>query len=84
VENLAVNEGARSFLYQSNRDRTPLGHNHRAHLRDFSIGEIREMYREAVKRMVDQLGDLTDEYERSLIVTAQNTLTLLQKQTGVG
>lgn len=47
-EDLAVNEGARSFLYDSNRERTPLGYNHRAHLRDLSIGEIREMYRESV------------------------------------
>lgn len=29
-ENLAANEGARSFAYESNRDRTPLGHAHRA------------------------------------------------------
>lgn len=27
---------------------------------------------------------LTDEYEHSPIVTAQNTLTLLQKRTGIG
>ena len=56
-ENLAANEGARSFLYESTRSRTPLGHNHRAHLRDLSISEIREMYREAVGQIVDRLGE---------------------------
>lgn len=40
----------------------------------------------SIWRAVDLLiqVDLTDEYEHSPIVTAQNTLTLLQKQTGVG
>lgn len=51
-ENLAANEGARNFLYESDRDRTPLGHNHRAHLRELSISGIREMYREAVGRII--------------------------------
>jgi hypothetical protein len=36
-ERLAANEGARSFVYESTRDRTPLGHAHREHLRDLSI-----------------------------------------------
>ena len=31
-ENLAVNEGARSFIPESNRDRTPLGHAHHEHI----------------------------------------------------
>ena len=31
--NLAVNEGARSFIHESNRDRTPLGHAYREHVR---------------------------------------------------
>ncbi|ERG93820.1 transposase, partial [Haloquadratum walsbyi] len=35
-ENLAANEGARSFVYESARDRTPLGHAHREHIRDLS------------------------------------------------
>lgn len=47
-ENLAANEGARSFLYESTRDQTPLGHAHREHLSDLSIVEIREMYRQDV------------------------------------
>jgi len=47
-ERLAANEGARSFVYESTRDRTPLGHAHREHIRDLSISEIREMYRQAV------------------------------------
>lgn len=43
--NLAANEGARSFIYESIRERTPLGHAHRKYLRDLSIEQIREMYR---------------------------------------
>jgi IS4 transposase len=44
-ENLAANEGARSFVFESTRERTPLGHAHREHIRDLSISEIREIYR---------------------------------------
>lgn len=40
-ENLAANEGARSFIHESTRDRTPMGHVHRDHLRDLSIEQIR-------------------------------------------
>ncbi|WP_160135776.1 transposase [Halococcus salsus] len=71
-ENLAANEGAHSFLYESNRERTPLGHNHRAHLRDLSISEIREMYREAVKRMVDRSSE-TDTFHRAGLVAIDIT-----------
>ena len=42
-ENLAVNEGARSIIHESNRKRTPLGHAHREHIRDLSIEQLREM-----------------------------------------
>lgn len=45
-ENLATNEGARSFIYESTRERTPLGHAHREQIRDLSIAEVREMYRQ--------------------------------------
>jgi IS4 transposase len=44
-ENLAANEGARSFIHESPRERTPLGHGHREQIRDLSIEQIREMYR---------------------------------------
>ncbi|WP_255666347.1 transposase [Haladaptatus sp. DYF46] len=71
-ENLAANEGARGFLYESNRERTPLGHNHRAHLRDLSICEIREMYREAVERIVHRLGE-TDAFHRAGLVAIDIT-----------
>jgi hypothetical protein len=40
-ERLAANEGARSFVYESRRDRTPLGHAHRGHIRDLSIEQVR-------------------------------------------
>jgi IS4 transposase len=35
-ERLAANEGARSYTYESTRDRTPLGHVHREHIRNLS------------------------------------------------
>ena len=71
-ENLAANEGARSFLYESTRDRTPLGHNHRAQLRDLSISEIREMYRNAVGRIIDRLGE-TEAFYRAGLVAIDTT-----------
>jgi len=71
-ENLAANEGARSFLYESTRDRTPLGHNHRAHLRELSINEIREMYREAIGRIINRLGE-TDAFHRAGLVAIDTT-----------
>jgi len=40
-ENLAANEGARSFIYESTRERTPLGHAHRDHIRGLSIPAVR-------------------------------------------
>jgi len=43
-ENLAANEGARSFIYESTRERTSLGHAHRDHIRDLSIPETREIF----------------------------------------
>jgi IS4 transposase len=71
-ENLAANEGARSFLYESDRDRTPLGHNHRAQLRELSVSEIRGMYRKAVGRIIDRLGE-TDAFYRSGLVAIDTT-----------
>lgn len=63
-ENLAANEGARSFVHESTRDRTPLGHAHREHVRDQSIPEIREMYRRAIGRLVDEVAE-TEEFYRA-------------------
>ncbi|ELY69603.1 transposase (TCE33) [Natrinema pellirubrum DSM 15624] len=71
-ENLAANEGARSFIYESTRDRTPLGHAHREHLRELSIAEIREMYRHAVKRLLDEAAE-TEEFFRAGIVAIDIT-----------
>ena len=71
-ENLAANESARSFLYESTRERTPLGHNHRAHLRKLSISKIREMYRNAIRRIVDRLGE-TDTFYRAGFVAIDTT-----------
>ncbi|WP_227378838.1 transposase [Haladaptatus halobius] len=71
-EHLAVNEGAQSFTLESQRERTPLGHTHRTHLRDLSIDEIREMYREAIGRLLDRIAE-TDTFHRAGIVAIDTT-----------
>jgi hypothetical protein len=71
-ERLAANEGARSFLYESTRDRTPLGHAHREQVRDFSIAEIREMYRQAIGRLLNEVAE-TEQFFGSGIVAIDIT-----------
>ncbi|RLM89139.1 transposase [Haloarcula sp. Atlit-7R] len=71
-ENLAANEGARSFIHESTRERTPLGHAHRDHIRDLSIPEIREMYRQAVRQLIDEVAE-TEEFFRAGIVAIDIT-----------
>jgi IS4 transposase len=71
-ENLAANEGARSFIHESNRERTPLGHAHREHVRDLSIEQIREMYRQAVGRLLHRVAE-TEEFFRAGIVAIDIT-----------
>jgi len=71
-ENLAVNEGARSFIHESNRDRTPLGHAHREHLRDLSIKQTREMYRQSIDRLLNRVAE-TEEFFRAGIVAIDIT-----------
>jgi len=71
-ENLAANEGARSFLYESDRDRTPLGHAHREHIRELSIDQIREMYRQAVNRLLAEVAE-TEQFFRAGIVAIDIT-----------
>lgn len=71
-EGLAANEGARSFTYESTRGRTPLGHAHREHVRDLSIEQIREMYRQAVRRLLDEVAG-TEEFYRAGIVAIDIT-----------
>ncbi|ELY75817.1 transposase (TCE33) [Natrinema gari JCM 14663] len=71
-ERLAANEGARSFVYESTRDRTPLGHAHRDHIRDLSIEQIREMYRQAVTRLLGEAAE-TEEFFRAGVVAIDIT-----------
>jgi hypothetical protein len=71
-ERLAANEGARSFTYESTRERTPLGHAHREHIRDLSIAEIREMYRQAVNSLLREVAE-TEELFRAGIVAIDIT-----------
>jgi IS4 transposase len=71
-ERLAANEGARSFIHESSRNRTPLGHAHRDHIRDLSIHQIREMYRQAVRQLINELAE-TEEFYRAGIVAIDIT-----------
>lgn len=71
-ENLAANEGARSFIHESTRDRTPFGHAHRDHIRDLSIEQIREMYRQAIRHLIDEVAE-TEEFFRAGIVAIDIT-----------
>ena len=71
-ENLAANEGARSFVHESTRERTPLGHAHRDHIRDLSIPGIREMYRQAIRQLINGAAE-TEEFFRAGIVAIDIT-----------
>jgi len=71
-ERLAANEGARSFVHESTRERTPLGHAHRDHIRDLSIEQIRAMYRQAIRRLIDEVAE-TEEFFRAGIVAIDIT-----------
>ncbi len=71
-ERLAANEGARSFVYESTRDRTPLGHAHRDQIRDLSVEQVREMYRQAIGRLLDEVAE-TEEFFRAGIVAIDIT-----------
>jgi len=71
-ERLAANEGARSFTYESTRERTPLGHAHREQIRDLSIAEIREMYRQAITRLLNEVAE-TEQFFRAGIVAIDIT-----------
>ena len=71
-ERLAANEGARSFVYESTRDRTPLGHAHREHIRDLSIEQVRAMYRQAINRLLAEVAE-TEQFFRAGIVAIDIT-----------
>jgi IS4 transposase len=71
-DRLAANEGARSFIYESTRDRTPLGHAHREQIRDLSIEQVRAMYRQAINRLLDEVAE-TEQFFRAGIVAIDIT-----------
>ena len=71
-ERLAANEGARSFVYESTRDRTPLGHAHREHIRNLSVDQVREMYRQAITRLLSEVAE-TEQFFRDGIVAIDIT-----------
>ena len=60
------------FVYESSRDRTPLGHAHREHLRDLSIEQIREMYQQAISQLLNDVAE-TEEFFRADIVAIDIT-----------
>ncbi len=66
-EQLAANEGARSFVYESTRDRTPLGHAHRDHIRDLSIEQIREMYRQAIRHLIGEVAETEQFFQAGIV-----------------
>lgn len=69
---MAANEGARSFTHESSRERTPLGHAHRDHIRVLSFEQIREMYRQALRQLIDEVAE-TEEFFRAGIVAIDIT-----------
>jgi hypothetical protein len=71
-ERLAANEGARSFVYESTRDRTPMGHTHREQIRDLSIDQVREMYRRAITRLLNEVAE-TEQFFRAGVVAIDIT-----------
>ncbi|WP_420191853.1 transposase [Haloplanus salinarum] len=71
-ERLAANEGARSFTYESTRERTPLGHAHREQIRNLSVSETREMYRQAVNTLLSEVEE-TEEFFRAGIIAIDIT-----------
>ena len=71
-ERLAANEGARSFTYESTRERTPLGNAHREQVRDLSIAETRGMYRQAIGRLLNEVSE-TEQFFRAGIVAIDIT-----------
>ncbi|SDY56174.1 transposase [Halobellus clavatus] len=71
-ERLAADEWARSFVYESTRDRTPLGQAHREHIRDLSVEQVRAMYRQAITRLLNEVAE-TEEFFRAGIVAIDIT-----------
>nr|WP_248895626.1 transposase [Haloplanus sp. XH21] len=71
-ENLAANEGARSVIHESTRDRTPLGHGYRDQIRDIPVEQTREMYQQAAQQLIDELAE-TEEFFRAGIVAIDIT-----------
>jgi hypothetical protein len=71
-ERLAANEGTRSFVHESTQERTPLGHAHRDHVRELSVEQIRAMYRQAIRRLIDEVAE-TEKFFRAGIVAIDIT-----------
>jgi hypothetical protein len=66
---LAANEGARSFVYESTRDRAPLGHARREQIRDLSIDYVRAMYRQAITRLLNEVAEIEQFFRAGIVAT---------------
>lgn len=67
-EDLCANEGARSFITESTRKQTPLGRVHRYHIRQqLSIDAIREMYHEAMQRLLAETTSRSEYFGESAV-----------------
>jgi len=71
-ERLDANEDARCFIYESTRERTPLGNAHREQIRDLSIEQIPEMYRQAGNGLLSEVAE-TEEFFRAVIIAIDIT-----------
>lgn len=77
-DGMAVSEGARSFLVDSTREETPLGHVHRHSLRQLPISDIRSMYQQAVGRIICEAqreADLTRPVMVAIDITEDTPFT---------
>ncbi len=69
---LGPRDCARSFIHESTRERTPLGHAHRDHIRDLSIEQIQKMYRQTIRQLIDEVAE-TEKFFRVGIVAIDIT-----------
>ncbi|WP_309242245.1 transposase [Halocatena marina] len=78
-EELCANEGARSFITESTREKTPLGHIHRHHIRQqLSIETIRDMYHEAMQRLLAEATSRSEYFGEAAVAidtTAADSFT---------
>lgn len=81
-EDLCANEGARSFITESTRERTPFGHIYGYHIRQqLSIEEIQDMYHEAIQRLLGEACSRST-YFGEAAVAIDTTAPILSRAIG--